>query len=70
MSQLFYITISQEQADKLPESNAIASTPDCTEFYVCLQTAEELEILDKLVEIEPEVKKAYDQNAAVVHLSC
>lgn len=61
------LLISNQQAESLPESNAIASTPDRTEFYICVETASDLEISEQLIEIEPKIKGLLSSHS-VIHL--
>ncbi|MFV8385071.1 hypothetical protein ACNO5E_13360 [Vibrio parahaemolyticus] len=65
---LKHLPITQSQADDLPETNAIASTPDQTEYYLCVETAKNLELFDTIVAIEPEIKSLTDSGATVIHL--
>lgn len=65
---LKYLPITQSQADQLPETNAIASTPDQTEYYLCVETAKNLELFDSIVAIEPEIQTLSNDGATVIHL--
>lgn len=65
---LKHLPITQHQADQLPESNAIASTPDQTEYYLCVETAKELELFESIVVIEPEIEALSNDGATVIHL--
>ena len=65
---LKHLPITQTQADQLPETNAIASTPDQTEYYLCVETAKNLELFDFIVAIEPEIQALSDGGATVIHL--
>lgn len=63
------LVITAQQANLLPETNAIASTPDQTEYYINVCTAQDLELFDEIAAIEPEVLKLVDEGATVIHLS-
>ncbi|EJE4208621.1 hypothetical protein [Vibrio harveyi] len=65
---LKHLPITQSQADQLPETNAIASTPDQTEYYLCVETAKNLELFDSIVAIEPEIQTLSNDGATVIHL--
>ncbi|WP_182038822.1 hypothetical protein [Vibrio alginolyticus] len=65
---LKHLPITQSQADQLPETNAIASTPDQTEYYLCVETAKNLELFDSIVAIKPEIQTLSNDGATVIHL--
>ncbi|MEZ9708615.1 hypothetical protein AB4254_08045 [Vibrio breoganii] len=63
------LKITNSQADKLPESNAIATTPNHEEFYIDTETASELYISDYIAELVPEYARlAEDAHIVILHL--
>ncbi|APX09831.1 hypothetical protein P3719_18525 [Vibrio parahaemolyticus] len=64
-----YLPIAAFQAESLPETNAIATTPDKTEYYLDIAAAKELSVYDQLVDIEPEIATLAESGTEVINLS-